>query len=700
MEKEKFFTLKTKNGCFHMFSLLIAAILIFSFCAQLLTTSAGRTKVENIRIDSRGAILEGDLYYPAGVSDKDKLPAVILIHGAGVNKGNYKSIAEELARRDFVVFNINAYGTSGSEMPPYDETGQGQDGYGMFGAAGGAYDALEFVRTLNFVDQTRLSLAGHSMGSFKAQFAGAIDSTYLTLNDLMINVLHDTFGQSFTEKEILENADELAKTRLNDSEMAYYEYLKAQQTEWYNTRVLSYLIIGTSGNFMAPRKIVNVAGHEVSRNCQANVGIIVGTYDNTSFVTSAYGLDALYVEGKIATDSWYAVNDITESSKIVGTINDSVANNTELLAAANNRQLRFVTYNPETHSKNFFSTMTTSDSVAYLEQTLQYNRGDLTNSATKPLAATNTVFVWREIFNFLAMLAMIGMLAPLAGFIYKTEFFASCVGTVEMNTKRYSNKRYLLIMLSSAVISFIIMYFVNKQIFVPTLPTSNAFPLWPAFWLLPIFLLIFAGFSLLQLVVFFIIDKKNGISAWTSLNIKMSFLKILKTLLAAVIIVLIAYASLAVVKYLFNQDYRMWMFAFDDLKVEYWRYVLMLLIFCFIPLLIIGSALNYHRRTDIPEWLEELLTVICGSFGVWLIAIINILVLNAGGKAFSNWQFTYQFLLAVPVTIYLLRRLYKATGSVWLGAFVSSLILGWSLVGPAGHMIYRAQDVISTFFHF
>jgi hypothetical protein len=154
------------------------------------------------------------------------------------------------------------------------------------------------------------------------------------------------------------------------------------------------------------------------------------------------------------------------------------------------------------------------------------------------------------------------------------------------------------------------------------------------------------------------------------------------------------------VKYLFNQDYRMWMFAFDDMKVEYWGYVLMLLVFCFVQLLIIGAALNYNRRTDIPEWLEELLTVVCGSIGVWLIAIINITVLNAGGAQFSNWQFTYQFLLGVPVSIYLLRRLYKATHSIWLGAFVTSLILGWSLVAPAGFMIYHAPGIFSVFFHY
>ena len=108
---------------------------------------------------------------------------------------------------------------------------------------------------------------------------------------------------------------------------------------------------------------------------------------------------------------------------------------------------------------------------------------------------------------------------------------------------------------------------------------------------------------------------------------------------------------------------------------------------------------NYHRRTDIPEWLDELLTVLFSSVGIWLVALINILVLHAGGAMFSNWQFTYQFLLAVPVTVYLSRRLYKVTGSVWVGAFTTGLLLGWSFVGPAGYIIYHAPSWFSVFFH-
>ena len=700
MEKKNWLTLKTKAGCWHLFLILVAAILVFSFCAQMITTRGGHIKVQKMTIDARGAKLEGDLYYPAGISDEDKLPAVIVVHGGGVNKGNYKGIAEELARREFVVFNVNAYGTSGSEMPPYDEYDQGVEGYNSFGSSCGVLDAVEFLRTLQFVDQTRIGIAGHSMGSMKAEFAAMLDDSYLTFNDLMINVLYDTFGQTFTEEEITMDADGLAKARLTEDQLAYYEYIRAEKKEWFDTRIRSVLIIGTPGSRLMPRKEVSVAGYTVKRSCQVNAGTMSGTYDSMAYVTSDYGLDALYMTGEIATDTWYAIDDVGQKSTIVGTINDSVADNAQMKAAMDNRQARFVTYNRETHSKNFFSVATTADAVVFMTQTLEYNCGDLTDPATKPIDPASSVFVLREIFNFLAMCAMLAMLVPLAAILCKTSFFAACVGKNEPNGRVFSKKRYWLISVIALVVGFLIILWINGNIMAPRLYSSDFFPLWPAFWLAPIFLGLFAAVSLIELAVCCAIDKKRyGSTNLPQLNIGLGLKGVLKSLLMAFILVLAGYATLALVKYLFNQDYRMWMFAFDELKVEHWWYVLLTMAFTFVQLAISGAMLNYHRRTDIPEWLDELLTVLFNSIGIWLVALINILVLHSGGAMFSNWQFTYQFLLAVPVTVYLCRRLYKVTRSVWLGAFVTGLILGWSFVAPAGYIIYHAPGWFSVFFH-
>lgn len=694
----KTFSLKTKSGSWHLFLLLLALILLFSFVAQEITSCGGRVKVEKITLDCRGAVLEGDLYYPAGVNSHQKLPGVIVAHGAGVNKGNYKAFAEELARRDFVVLNVNGYGTSGSEMPPYDEYEQGQDAFNMWGTSSGLYDALNFMRTLNIVDQTRLGFVGHSQGSFRAEYASMLDCSYLTLNDILLNVLYETFGVEISEEDILRSADDIAAEKLNADQLAYYEAIRAEKQEWYDTRVSSILILGTSGSHIVPRQTVEVGGHEVLRNCQINIGIICGTFDSTAFVTKDYALDSYFVSDQIATDTWYAVDDVQEKSKVVGTINDSVASNEALRAAIDARQARFVTFNVETHSKNFFSVATTADSTRFVEQTLKYNRGDLLGEA-HPIDAYNTVFVWRELCNFAAMLAMLGMIVALASILYKTSFFAPCQCELPAVAPSFSKKRIWLCNLASVLIGFVCMYQLNK-VFAPFLTCNDTFPWWPVFWLGPIFLCYFAIGSLLQLGAYTLLDRKTyGWELLKAANVKMSFVNILKTLLAAFLLVLTAYGTLAMVKYLFNQDFRLWMFAFDELKVEYWGCVLTLCLFCFLQFLPIGAALNYARRSDMPEWLDELLTVIIASLGVWLVAIINILVLHAGHPQFSAWQFSYQFLFAVPVTVYIARRLYKVSGSVWLGAFVNGLILGWSFAGPAGYNLYHAQSIFSIFFH-
>ena len=66
------------------------------------------------------------------------------------------------------------------------------------------------------IDPTRIGTLGHSMGAMRTLAAAALDAGYLTFNDIMLNVLCDEFGESFTEEEIAQNADELAAARLND----------------------------------------------------------------------------------------------------------------------------------------------------------------------------------------------------------------------------------------------------------------------------------------------------------------------------------------------------------------------------------------------------------------------------------------------------------------------------------------------------
>ena len=82
--ENRLFTTKTPQGSRRLLAALACIVLLASLLAQVISSAGGRIKVENITIDSRGATLSADLYYPAGTDDEDSIPGLIVAHGAGV----------------------------------------------------------------------------------------------------------------------------------------------------------------------------------------------------------------------------------------------------------------------------------------------------------------------------------------------------------------------------------------------------------------------------------------------------------------------------------------------------------------------------------------------------------------------------------------------------------------------------------------
>lgn len=220
---KKFFNLNSAKGCKRLALTLIALIVLFSLCAQLLTTDGGRIKVEKITIDARGAALEGELYYPVGTTDEDSYPGVVIVPGAGNIYQMLRCYAEELAHRGYVVFSINAYGSGASETPVYNENDQGILEYNIFGTPMGCLDAVNFMRGLEFVDKENIAVMGHSQGSRRSGYAALMDCGYFTLNDRLLNVLHEEFGVEISADDIERNADEIAEETLSADALKAYE---------------------------------------------------------------------------------------------------------------------------------------------------------------------------------------------------------------------------------------------------------------------------------------------------------------------------------------------------------------------------------------------------------------------------------------------------------------------------------------------
>lgn len=699
---KKTFTFATKAGCKKIFFAALCAILVFSFCAQLISSDFGKVKVTDVTLDIRGGALNGDLYYPSGTDANDSLPAIIVNHGGGVVKGVMKGICEELARRGFVVFNVNDYNQGLSDMPDVLE-------YSPNPANGASLvDAIDYVRTLKFVDTTRIGLVGHSMGSRRAGLAAIQDVGCYSLNDLLLNELYDSFGVTISAEEVNTPADEIAEAQLDAEQMEYYQYRKAELTEYYNTRVSAVCLMGSNADLITSLQTVEVAGHEVQRNYQTNIGIIDGDFDVDyyTYPSMDFARESWYTgEEDILVDQYYLLDDATQTSQALWDFHANHYGDEAFADAVSQRMLRSITFNPETHSKNFFSLASSTDVTRFFTNVFQYNCGEL-STAAGGIDVTQNVWQYRAVLICLAMFAMIVMVLALYGWLTKDKesyLSGAVVAAVErgpVNKKVYWGGTIL-----GAITTFVAIYVAGAPAKGGSAPLAmpagwRLFPLMSTADYTLAFLRWLTLFAVILVVIYLIYEKKTtGAFGLKKLNLVINIKSILKNLLVTVAVVIVAYISLSAILYLFNQDYRLWELSFTKMKVENWGIALRYAILFLPTYLAIGCMINYTLRTDWPEWKDDLITVVMGSVGVWVCCLLNAIIINTAwsGQLFCDFKCLYSVLLFVPISIYISRKLYRLTNTVWSGAFCNAILLSWCIVAATGLSNYP-QTWFSNFF--
>jgi dienelactone hydrolase len=711
MENRKKLSLKTLKGCTRLVFIFIAIILVSGLLGQVFQSDFGTVKTQRISVDFRGAELNGELYYPAGTSSKDKLPAIVIGHGGGCNYAVFNGVASELARRGFVVFNASAYGSGLSEIPKYDENGNGVEGLNVRTTPLGTLDSVDYVRSMAFVDPTRIGIVGHSMGAGRTAVTTATDCGFLSFNDILINVLYDEFGQTFTQDEINLNADQLAQARLNADQLAYYNSIRDTKKAYYDSRIKAYICLGGGVKDEVNPKQVTVAGFEVTRNCQSNIAYMSGEYDNLWNVSTNPDVKAIwYTDEDLVMGEWYDVDNITASSREVGTLfGTSVANDTALAKAIDNRSTRlFYLSANDTHSQEFFSSNMASAIVKYFEQTMGYNRGYLAESTAAVLDASNNIWPWNSVCNFISMLAMIGMIISLGALLLKTKTFGTCViETPDAARPAFNKKRYWIFSAITVIIGFFAVYIpLGSSGLVASLQFKQS-EFWPvtsiSFVTLCLLCLLAAGSILLIAAFVFFNKKEMGKTGLRALNMGINFKNVLKSIAVAFILLAAGYVSMSVIEYFFGQDYRLWMAIFPEMKADYWWIALRYIIPYFVLFFIIGAAINYTVRKDIPQWKDTLITVVVNSLGIWICALITHLIVWTSGYSgtfFCNFFISYQFMLLVPITVYITRKMYNLTNSIWIGALLNGCLVGWAVFATGIGSAYIPQTWLGNFLGF
>jgi len=148
-----------KKATATLFLLLFSFMLISNYNGATFRSIVGDTlRVETVSIDADGFTLSGSLFVPSDIQPDDPRPAVVCAHGLTNAKETMSGFALEIARRGMLALSL-------------DLAGHGQSG-GKLGGGDpslGVSAALTFLKSLDYVDQDRLGLVGHSLGAGAAR---------------------------------------------------------------------------------------------------------------------------------------------------------------------------------------------------------------------------------------------------------------------------------------------------------------------------------------------------------------------------------------------------------------------------------------------------------------------------------------------------------------------------------------------------
>jgi pimeloyl-ACP methyl ester carboxylesterase len=431
-------------------ALMVASCLVVILITGLVTIGVkgnnGQVVVKEVTISPYGIDLAGSMYIPKSALKTDKagkfintVPAVIVNAGFTNSRTYLDNVAIELARSGLAVFQLDMYGHGHSEgasnrgynNPPSPFT----DDTSLLGAQ----DVLAYLRTLGFVDQTRIGMCGHSLGGAATGRLAEKSAGFLTLQDKLLNVLHDEFGVVPSDTQVFaQDADAVAAGALSKDKLALYEIRKRQITAEDAIRVRNYMIFDAGATGCDPH-VVEVAGIPVWRDLQANIGLAMnlsgnggkGLRNKDAALSSAATLTLLSLKGSAERDTWYRTNLSSSKEPALGTRLGRFyggAADPAIGAAAEGNSLRMITTPFGWHGFTYLSTATAKASVQFFSTAMAHDYVDKTAAAGGGVEPVASHWVVKDAASAIGFIALIALILPLVDLLMKLQFFASLRG--------------------------------------------------------------------------------------------------------------------------------------------------------------------------------------------------------------------------------------------------------------------------------
>ncbi|MGE5613356.1 MAG: alpha/beta hydrolase [Bacillota bacterium] len=341
--------------------------------------------------------------------------------------------------------------------------------------------------------------------------------------------------------------------------------------------------------------------------------------------------------------------------------------------------IRVIYRPPIIHPWSHFSARATAAVVEFFQETL---------GAPNQLAPSNQVWFVKELFNFIGLIGFALFIVNFTILMLYTPYFSALRSEEIVQPMAIDNKGkawFWGLLIAAALFAMIVYLPIISYTFNTTIVKQTetfAIGCWAAAC---------GIFSIVCMYLFYrFYGKKQGFDL-AERGVKMPLPKLAKTLLLAIIVVVVAYSCVFFADYFFQTDFRIWTLAFKAfnpnlLFTSLFPYMILYLIF-YVASSVSANSFNYNQAGGKRIWVNDLIVSVFAAVpAIIMLSVQYITYFTTNSMAWPQLSFggpnppmyilwLFPFLLILPGTTAISRAIYRVSNNPYLGGIINAVII-------------------------
>jgi len=329
------------------------------------------------------------------------------------------------------------------------------------------------------------------------------------------------------------------------------------------------------------------------------------------------------------------------------------------------------------HPWSHFSARSTKATIEFFEQAL---------GAPNPIAATNQVWQWKVVFNVIGIVGFVMFAINCAIALLATPFFQSVsnIGADKtLTAPEYKGKKWWFwVSLSLGAIVGAILY-LPILLGTKSATYERTFLNQAAVRGVTTWALVCGIVTIIVLLISNMMNKEAPVDREVT-GISTGPVKLLKTILLAIVVVMASYAWVFIADYFFHVDFRIWVLAIKRFNPEFLLIAIPFMIMSCVFYIASSISINCYnyRKIGGKEWVNTLILALFTVAPVLIITLMqyiyfystgNLLFTAGESPLFVVWLFPLVAIL--PISTLVSRKIYKASGNPYLPGIINAIIV-------------------------